>query len=150
MPIAVNQLISLRLPNFKRLFTDDFPKDSQAVIEKLCNYVNPNTEYVYTALNNQLSFADNFNATQKSFNVTVDASGTPTSNTIIQLNVINNTIPKASGSLVIRAQNLTNSNIYPTGGVFLSFSQNGSVVTLTNVAGLPANNNFNITAVIFH
>lgn len=140
----------MKLSNFRRILTDDFAKEYQALIEKLCNYINPNTELVYTALSNRLTFTDNFDATVKIFSVTVDANGTPTSTTTIPLNIVNNTTPKASGSLVIKADNLTNSNVYPTGGVFLSFTQSGNIITITNITGLPANNKFNLSTVMFH
>lgn len=148
--IAANQLILLKLPSFKRIFTDDFPKDIQSTIEKLCNYINPNTEYVYTALNNQLTFADNFYATTKTITVSVDSTGKPTATAVIQLTVVNNTIPKASGTLVILAQNQTNSTTYPTGGIFISFTQSGSTITINNITGLPANNSFLLNVIVFH
>lgn len=140
----------MRLPSLKRIFVDDFPKDFQSVIEKLANYVNPNTEYVFTALNNQLDFGNNFNATTKTITVSVDANGKPTSNIVIPLNVINNLIPQASGTLVLRAQNQTNTTTYPTGGVLISYTQAASTITITNITGLPANNSFTLNVVVFH
>ena len=140
----------MKLPSFRRIITTDYPQQFQSMIETLATFVNPNTENVYTALNNDLTFMDNFDATQKSITVTVDATGTPTSPAIIPLTVTNNNIPKVTGTLVLRAQNQTNPTTYPTGGVFISFTQSGSTLTITNITGLPAGNAFLLNVVAFN
>lgn len=140
----------MKLQNFRRIVLEDFTKEQQDVVQKLALVLNIDIETLYIALSNRLNFKDNFDSTTKTFQVTVDANGVPKSNTIAQLNVINNVTPKASGSIVIQAENLSNSGIFPTAGPFLSFTQNREFVTITHITGLQPDNVYSISAVFFH
>ena len=39
------------------------------------------------------------------------------------------------------------STVFPTGGIFISYTQNAQLITITNITGLPANNSFLLTVV---
>lgn len=136
----------MRLPSFKRLFTSDFPKENQPVMEKLAFIINNGIEVLYQALNNKLTFQDNFFADVKDINVTVgNVDGTLKQPAAINLtNLVNSTV---AGAFVIKATNLTNPGIYPTGGINVAFSQSGNTINITNVTGLPVNNTFSIKVV---
>lgn len=131
------------LPLFKRLYYTDFPSQFQSLVEQMSYSINSPFDSVFQALKNNLKFEDNFLATVKDVSVTVNASGTPTSTTSFSISN-NNPI---SGTLIVKASNTTNTSIYPTSGIIISYTQNSSTITITNVAGLPANNAFTLRIV---
>lgn len=140
----------MQLPNFKRINIVDFTSDQQPIVEKLASNLNIGIDNVYLALNNRLTFSENFSGTQKTFTVTVDSTGTPTQNLSFSLNSANNTQPRVIGTEVISAINNTSSSVFPTASPFISYTQNGNNLTINNIAGLPANNNFSITVLVYH
>jgi hypothetical protein len=140
----------MKLPNFKRLNIVDFTEEQQALVEKLADSLNIGIDSVYLALANRLTFTDNFSATQKSFQVTVNSLGIPVAPIGFRLNTNSNVTPRITGSQVIVANNLTNPLVFPTATPFLSYTQNGTSVNINHIAGLPAGYNFELTVVIFH
>ena len=127
------------LPSAKRLNTKDFPPEEQKLVEQLAQILNDNIQSVYDALNKKLTFDDNFLGGIKDVEVTVDASGTPFNQTTIVTD-----IPKPRGIIVVKADNLTNSTLYPPGSPFVSFNiiQNG--IQITNVTGLSPGYRYNL------
>jgi hypothetical protein len=134
------------LPGYKRIRTEDFDKTLQGLISKLAFPINSAFDSLFGALNNALTFKDNFLATQLSFTVTVDVNGNPTTNPTLPLSSAQ-AAQKVSGLFVINATN-TN-NILPIGGIFVNFtSATGNKITINNVKGLPANTPFTITMIV--
>lgn len=128
----------MKLPSFRRLFTNDYSANDKALVEKLSIPFNTGVEVLYDALNQNLDFENNFQATLKDIQIIVDSNGNPTNTsgfTLINSNKIN-------GILVLRANNQTNSAIYPTTAPFVSFLQNSDKISITNVTGLQANNTY--------
>lgn len=136
----------MKLSNFKRILTTDFEEEDQKLIEKLGRSLNDGIDGLYFALNNKLTFEDNFLATVKDIEVTVDATGTPTTKTSILLS--NNTPVK--GTLVIATSNKTNATTYPTSSPFISFTQNGTSLFIDNITGLQANNRYVVRFIAFN
>lgn len=134
-----------KIPGFKRLTYTDFPKQFQPVIEQLSYTINTTFDNILATLNNGVTLRDNLFVTVKDVNVTVDTFGIPTTTTAF---AISNTNP-IDGLLVTRAVSQKSANIFPTGGVFVSYSQLSSKVTITNVTGLPANAPFSLRIVAF-
>lgn len=133
------------MPSFKRLFKGDYDSEEQGLIDKLSSSLNYGIEVLYDALNRKLTLRDNISCTVKDVEVTVNSSGIPNSSTTFSMDITN----KIDGLMVIRAENLTNSNTYPSGGVFVTFSQNNTTVTIIHVTGLQANNNYRLRIVAF-
>lgn len=133
------------LPSFRRLFSSDFPNQFKALIDTLGVSLNNGIEVLYQALNNGLTLEDNINCTIKPITLTVDATGKPTQNSAILLNTTN----KVDGCVVLNALNQTNSATFPSGGVFISWSQSGSQLNLNNITGLQANQSYTLTVVAF-
>lgn len=129
----------MKLPNFKRLFYTDFPKDYQSLIEQLSYTVNNAFDGIFSALNNNISLRDNILSVVKDLTLTVNANGIPLSTAAFSIGT--NTKP-IDGLIIIKATSINNNTIVPTSGVFATYSQNGSTVTLTNITGLPANSLF--------
>lgn len=140
----------MKIPSYKRLNTEDFKQEEQELVEKLSSTLNIGIESLNQALNKRLNFVDNFESTQRTFSVKVDANGEPTSEIAFKLDTIGNAVPRASGSIVTNVKNLTNSSTYPTGGVFMTFTQSQNVITVQHLTGLVANNNYEVTVIVLH
>lgn len=115
------------------------------MVERLSYSINIFADNINAALNKNISLQDNIQCTVKSFNIEVDSVGKPKNPTAFTLT----STGKLTGITVLTAINQTNSNIYPTGTPFISYNLNNTIVSITNVAGLPANNVFTLTVVAY-
>jgi len=135
----------MKLPSFKRLFSSDFPAAYKQLIDTLSSSLNNGVDLLYQALNNQISLRDNINCTVKDITLSVDANGTPSQNSTIKLNNTN----KVEGCIVISALNQTSSAVYPSGAVFISFTQTSNTLNINNVNGLQAGQSYTLRIVAF-
>lgn len=133
----------MRLQNFKRLFKGDFPVQFQDLVDRLSYTINHGFELLFDALNNKLTFRDNFLATVKDVEVELDATGAPKKQTSMSLNFTN----RVDGCFVIRAENLTNTGTYPTGAIFITFTQNENGIIFNNITGLQSDNVYKLRVV---
>lgn len=132
-----------KINNFRRISTAEYDGENAQMIETLASSLNPFMREVTDAINGQIDF-DNLKQNIIQFEATVDSAGTPKTN---QLNV---GVTSLSGLQVISARTSTNSNIYPTGTPFISFTPTGSsVITINNISGLPANTKFLLTVIVY-
>jgi hypothetical protein len=135
----------MKLPSYNRLFFTDFPTQFKSLVEQLSNTINNSFDSIFSALGNNISLRDNLLCSVKDVNVRVNTNGIPTSTTSFSISN-SNTI---DGLIIIKAVNSTNSSIYPLAGIFISYTQKGNIITITNVTGLPINNTFNLRIVTF-
>lgn len=135
----------MRLPNFKRLFTNDFEEQFKSLINQLSVSINIGFENLYQALNNNISLKDNVACTVKTLTVNLVSGGTPKTPTSFQLDKAGTVL----GLTVLRAVNLTNSSVYPTSGVFISWTQTNNGVLINNITGLQTNQNYQLTIVAY-
>jgi hypothetical protein len=133
------------LSAFKRLYKSDFPQQYQQLIDQLSYYINTNEEQLFQTLNNNVNLANNIYCIQTTLTVTVDAKGNP----INSVGFNNSLATPVIGIQVLNAVANSGSNIYPTGGIFCSFTTNNSAVTVNNITGLPANQSFTLTIVAY-
>ena len=132
------------IPTLKRLFTTDFPAKYQELVEQLSYIVNTNEDVLFQALNNNLTLKDNLYSQVVTLTVTVDSTGKPISTTSFTSSLQTAIL----GTLVLNAVSV-GSTVYPTSGIFCSFTQNGSSVIINNITGLPANTQFTLTLATF-
>ena len=130
-----------KLPSFRRLYEQDYPEQYQDLIKQLAVSVNYGFEPLYELLNGKLTLLDNTASLIRDINVEVDTNGKPKAKTIIRKNGTD----RFQGFMVIKTVNLTNSNVYPTSGVAVSYTETTDSIVIDNVAGLPANNLFTLT-----
>lgn len=130
-----------KLPSFRRLYEQDYPEEFQDLIRQLAVSVNYGFEPIYELLNGKLTFSDNTSSLIRDISVEVDATGKPKAKTIIR----KNGTERFQGFMVIKTVNLTNSNVYPTSGVAITYTETTDSIIIDNVAGLPADNLFNLT-----
>jgi hypothetical protein len=128
----------MKLGNFKRIISNDYPETNRDLVEQLGKSLNDGIEQLYFANNNKLTFSDNFAATVKEVEITVGANGNPINRTSILLNNTNVVI----GNIVISAVNKSNATLYPTSSPFISFTQDGKTLYIDNITGLQANNRY--------
>lgn len=134
-----------KLPGYKRIYSTDFPKDSQPAMEQLSYTVNNAFEGIFSALANNLNLSDNLAVSVRDLTVSVDANGNPLST--LSFGIDNNN--PISGVIVIKASNQTNTSTYVTGAPFISYSQTGSKIIVNNITGIPTGNTFSVRVVAF-
>lgn len=134
------------LPSFRRIFTQDYEAQYKKLIDTLSVSLNNGITSLYSALTNNVSLSDNIYATVKTLSLKVDANGNPLNTTSFNLNSYM-TSNQIQGISVINAINQDNSNTYPVSGPFISYTQNGTTVTVNNITGLQQGANYNITVV---
>lgn len=135
----------MKAPLYKRIFKTDYKQDQQELVDKLAGSVNDGIEGLQGILNKNVSLGDNIYCIVKDIPVTVDANGFPKQSVSFSNTLANNII----GMNVIQAINNTNSNVFPTGAPFITFSENQRVIFLNHITGLPANNKFTLRIVAY-
>ncbi len=136
----------MKIPTQKKIVVNDFPEEDRELVEQLAGIIDYNTEKVFAVLNHNVSFGDNTASLIKDIQISVTSAGIPTTISKFQSTF---TPARPSGALVISAVNLTNSNVYPTGGIFVSYSELSGVVTINHITGLPVDNIFSLRIVFF-
>lgn len=131
------------IERFKRIFKGDYPKDDQALVEKLAGSINSGFETLYNAMTRNISLSDNIACTVKKLTTKVTSTGIPTSTLSFKID----TVGQIKGISVIRAVNLTTSTTYVSSHPFLTFDQNNTTVTVTHITGLPVDNTFELTVI---
>lgn len=136
--------MAVSLNFLKKLIKEDFNKKDQDLIGKLAFIINPAIQQLINVLNNGLTLSNL--ATQiKTISIQVDATGTPTSS----LSFISTLSTQCSMIQVGRVLNLTNSAVYPSGGVLISFIESGDNIQIQNITGLSPGYTWQITLVAY-
>lgn len=133
----------MQLPTYTRIFKTDYPADEQDLISKLSTPINNSFQVIFQATSNNISLSDNIFCTVKQITVSVDSSGNPTAAASFQIQ----TTGIIQGITVLRAVNQTSTQVFPTSQPFISYSQNSTLINITNIAGLPTGNSFLLTCV---
>jgi len=97
---------------------------------------------VVDTVNGNLDF-DNLNQEILTFSIEVDSTGVPITNGLFRIGT-----NRARGFIVLSARNLTNSNTYPEGQPFISFTYSGNtgqIIKILNITGLQENNEYELT-----
>lgn len=136
--------MSVNTSFLKRLIKEDFNTKDQDLIGKLSSVFNPAIDQISRVLNKGLSIND-LNTQTKQINITVDVNGIPTNTTTFASTLSG----KCSMVIVGKVQNLTNSTTYPSGGVTISFSLDGTQVVINHVTGLNSTDQWQLTLVAY-
>lgn len=136
----------MKLPSFRRIYKDDFQEDQKPLVEKLSFTINQGFEQLFLALGRNVSLSDNVACTVKDVEVEVDSSGFPKIRTTFKLD----SNSRVTQVVVGKADNLTNTNVYPTSGVFISWTQVDEGILINHIAGLPANNKFRLRVTAYN
>lgn len=136
----------MKLSSFKRLDKQNFDEQYQDLIDKLGFVLNNDIQGIYDALNGKLSFGDNILCTIKDVPIVVDENGIPKNAAQFQIDKQN---MRVLGCLVVKALNTTNSNTYPLGAPFVSFTPGTQLITIDHVTGLQPNQNYTLTIIAY-
>lgn len=131
------------LQAFRRIFKTDYPADQQTLVDKLAVTINNGFESLYNAFSNNISLTDNIFCTVKDVTLSVDSNGIPQGTASFTIK----TTGTIKGISVISATNLKNSTNFPTGSPFIVYTQNGTIINITKIIGLPANDSFQIRVI---
>lgn len=129
----------MKLPSYKRIITQDYTKENQELVEQLGGNINDSFNTIYSALNNKLTFKENFSSTVRDIEIVVDSAGKPTNDAGFKLDILNTQV---TGCICVRATNLTNSNVFPTGSPWVSFLQQDNFIKILNVTNLQPSNRY--------
>jgi hypothetical protein len=135
----------MKIQSYRRLFKGDFPRDQQEMVERLSSTLNIGIETLYTALNKNISLKDNIYGTYKEISYVPTSDGTPETASGFQIDFNGRVL----GLQVIRVENKSSVGTYPTGGVFITYSQNGTQVNIDHITGLVAGDTYNIRVFAF-
>lgn len=129
-----------RTPDIKRISKENFSKADQSIVEKIAWPINSFFEQVRSALDGNLDF-NNINQKLITVKLKVDVDGIPVLTTKFKSTLKTS----VAGLIVVAAANLTDSTVYPDNAPFLTYAQNGDLVTINHVTGLPAGNDYQLT-----
>lgn len=121
-----------KLQNFKRILTQDYEEEHRDTVQKLSFSINSFAEDVLRALNGGLN-TDNTLEKMKYIETELDSSGAP-KNSIQFQNP--SSVYKIEGLRVIRVENISTTDVYPSTAPFISFSENAGIITILNITGL--------------
>ena len=140
-----------KISNVKRLIKEDFPKESQDLVDKLAYVLNPFLDQVSAAFNKNINI-DNLSREIITTSV-VNATGTGsyTVNSIAtggdvspSVQIKTKLASKVIGINVIRVDNVTNPGTYPINAVGLSWSYESKIITLNKITGLTDGDKYNL------
>lgn len=127
------------IDSVKRINVDEFKPEDRDTVEKLAEIYNYFAEQVTTVINGNIDY-DNLKRSLIDVSLTLDSSGIPTQKTQFMSDI------GLLGTKVIKAENLTNSAIYPTSAPFIIFTTNGQgLYTIQKVLGVPSGSKFKLT-----
>lgn len=125
----------------RRIIKEDFNAKDRELVGKLAFPINQFIEQVVQAFNKNLTVSDNLPFEYKTFQVSVDANGTPKATVAFKTGI------KVIGTVVLRADNVQDTTPL-TGAPFMQFTIVNGVVTVNRITGLPADKNYNITVLL--
>lgn len=130
----------MKLNALKRIITEDFAKDDQALVQKLSLILNPIVDQLVIIFDKRLDYV-NLNRQLKVLTIKVGDTGTPITATQIKSELKT----KAIGINCLRVVNTKAPQTYVPAAPFISFSEDTGIVTIENVKGLTANIEYSLT-----
>lgn len=135
-----------KLSSWRRLITNDFPKEDRKLVEQISSPINDSFNELYFATNGRLSVSENLYCTVRTIDVIVDATGVPLATTSFTLT---HAVP-VLGVQVIYAANQDNSSNYPSAQPFVSFTAISGGILINHISGLTANERYTIRLIAWH
>lgn len=127
------------LNNLKRIVTEDFEEKDQDLVAKIGYIINPAIEQISSAFNKNITFD---NLSRETIQITVENSS---GNLKIPIQFKTNLNGRIQGLQCIRADNLINTNVYPTSAPFISWSINANIITIKKITGIQDDNKYRLT-----
>lgn len=121
----------MKAPDLKRISKEDYPAQYQDLIEKLAFPLNSHMEQVRNILSGNVDF-DNLSREIITVRIQTDSNSKPISTPSFKSKLRS----RVRGIVPVSLSILSSSNAYPSQAPFISFSQNGAIVTLNSITGL--------------
>lgn len=132
-----------KLSIIRRIIKEDYDKQYGSLIDSLGFVLNPFLSAVADAFNSNLTFNDNFNATDTEISVTAPVTSALPVTIKTQQKGINR------GILVLRVDNLTNPNEILTQAPFCQFKNlDINQIQITNIIGLTPGNKYTLRVLL--
>ncbi len=120
-----------RVPDLRQITKEDFDSKDQKLIDQIAFPINNFMQQVINVMKNGIDF-NNLNQATITFTASVDSNGKPTTPVQFQ----NTLSTKVIGIICINALNTSSILRYPQATPFISYTTNGNLVTVNNIAGL--------------
>jgi hypothetical protein len=127
------------LSNVKRILKEDYQPEAHELVERLGFVLNNFMDQVTTQMNGNIDFS-NLKEEIKTYKVTVNASGTPTTN-----DEVFTTVNAPRGVSVIRAENLDSPTTYVPAAVQVSYRAQVGSIKVLDIKGLTADVEYKLT-----
>lgn len=126
----------------KKINVNDFSVDVKEDMGKIARSLNPFFDDIERAFRKGLTVEDNLPFQYITFKLEVTAAGIPKQKVAMSFNLTN-----LKGCVIISAKAIDNVS-YPTAAPYISYTTTGTVFSVVNIAGLPADTEFTITALL--
>lgn len=127
------------ISNLKRIIKEDFPQEYAELIDKISFVINPAFEQIASAFNKNINI-DNLSREIIQFTIE-NTSGSPKIPVQFKVGLTGRII----GLNCIRAENLSSIGTYPTQAPFVSWTINGSLITVKKVTGIQDEMKYRLT-----
>jgi len=126
-----------RVPDLKRVVAEDFKPEDRPLVQKLGFIINSFHEQVRSTLNKNIN-SDNLAREIKTLTFSTGETGQPLNTLTFRSNLTNSIV----GINILRLTITSNNQSFPSQMPLISFSQNENLVTINNIAGLEAGNEY--------
>lgn len=131
-----------QIPPILKLLLEDIPADNRSWMEKLVQPINTFISSVIYALSGNLTLGENVRAVVFTSTFTNNSSSFP-------IRIRNTMGSKPTGTLILKADNLTNPATVPTALSITDWQiTNSNDVAINSISGLTANNKYQITFLV--
>lgn len=120
-----------RIPDLRLITTEDFDAEDQKLIAQLGFPINNFMQQVINVFKNGIDFT-NLNQQIVTFSASVDVNGAP----VIPVQFKNGLTTKVIGMICINATNQSSTIRFPAAQPFITFTTNGTVLSIVNISGL--------------
>lgn len=120
-----------RIPDLRQIKKEDFDQKDQGLVDRLAFPINNFMQQVISVFKNGIDF-NNLNQQVITFTTSVDSTGAP----ISPVQFKNGLSSKVLGMICINAANQSSTIRFPLAAPFITFTTNGTLLTITNISGL--------------
>jgi len=129
-----------KVPDLKRVTIEDFSSEDRNLVEKLAFIINSFHEQVRSALSKNIDF-ENLAQETRVLSFSTGIVGQPLNTVSFKSGLVN----KIQGITIVRTVITSDNTSFPTELPIISWSQNASLVTITNIGGLQPETQYELT-----
>lgn len=123
-----------------KIRAENFKEEDRPVVSGIGAIYNQFVDQIYFLLNGNIDF-ENLNRQLVTVSIAMDSTNKVINSPSVKFDLRS----KIQGVSCVKAQCLNNPLLYPSSTPFISFNINGSSIVITNITGLQANSQWNLT-----